>query len=81
MSLTFHLTAYYLVPIEGDDFRFSIIHGYESSESNFHYSVFAGFDLVGAPCWVLSYSELPPDAVIIPLECGEEIVRKLTPVS
>jgi hypothetical protein len=78
--VSFHLTAYYLVPVEGDDFRFSLIHGYESSQSNFHYSVFAGYDMNNKPCWVLSYSELPLDAVIFPLECAEEIIRRLTPI-
>jgi hypothetical protein len=75
LSVTIHLTAYYLIPIEGDG-RFALIHGYESSESNFHYSQFSGFDLEGRPCWVLSFSELPPDAVIIPYESGEDMVRR-----
>ncbi len=79
-TITFHLTAYYLVPIEGDYLRFSLIHGYESSESNFHYSEFAGFDLDNEPCWVLTYSELPSDAIIIPLECGEAIIKNTRPI-
>lgn len=81
ITISFHLCAYYLLPTERTLMNettvsdFSLLHGYLSSESNFHYAVFAGLDSDNNPCWVMTYSELPDNAVIIPIECAENLLR------
>jgi hypothetical protein len=85
LTLTIHLTAYYLLPDERTAMnensisRFTLVHGYLSSESNFHYAELSGFDANNDPCWIMSYSDLPEGATIIPVECAESMIRNITP--
>lgn len=66
------LRAYYITP--NSHGVFYLWEGYIESDSNLHYARYYGTDNQYRQIWVLERTDIPEDAIIIPIDMAKQLI-------